>query len=275
MPDLVVIGGADARDAHLVEHAQKLGWTVSTWGFRLPGVTAVTANDIPVGASVIGPVSGIDGYGWADTEDGRVRITPGVLARMGSTSRLAAGVVAEPLRRVAETEGITVVGYRTAESFAWQNAALTAEAAIAEAIGASGFGLMGRPMVVLGYGRVGEHLALRLYRLGCRVRVLEADPVRRARAQSHLGIASPLTAEAVTAADIVFNTIPHPVITPAWERVLADAIVFELASPPGGVAPEVDLATVKVRPLPGLPGKTAPKRAAEIIWETVWPVDSR
>lgn len=275
MPDVVVVGGGDARDASLVDHARRQGWTVGTWGFRVPGATAVSAEDVPCGASLIGPLTGIDGEGWAAVQDGRIRIPPSLFTRMGPKSRLAAGVVGERFRRLAEAEGIAVISYRTSEFFLWHNAALTAEAALAEAIGATGFGLMGRPMAVLGYGRVGEHLALRLHRLGSRVLVLEADPTRRARAKSHLGVAAPLTPMAMGAVDIVFNTIPHPVITPDWERVLADAIVFELASPPGGVAPEVDLAAIKVRPLPGLPGKAAPKRAAEIIWETIWPVDRR
>ena len=72
--------------------------------------------------------------------------------------------------------------------------------------------------------------------------------------------------------DIIFNTVPACVLdAQKLRRQSPDTLVIELASAPGGI----DRATaaecgIRVIDAPSLPGKTAPKTAAEYIKEAVY-----
>ncbi len=263
----LVIVGDDPRDDYVAELAASTGWTVDLW-------TDATASSFPDGASLLGPLSGIDALGQMITRRGVIRLDPAILTKMAG-GVCAAGLVAPSVRRLAESLGIHVVSYRDSEAFAWKNAVLTADGAIQVAIGASGYGIFQRPVGILGYGRVGRTLARRLALLGAQVSVWDREPMHRAEAESQGLPAYPLSPDRSVTIDMLFNTIPHPVITREWERQLMDVLIFDLASAPGGVAPEVDRAKLSLTVLAGIPGQVAPKRAAEIVWETVMAIDSR
>ena len=267
MRKLVVVG-SDERDRYVGEIAQRLGWEVSVWAMRKDTFADVTPASFPEGASLLGPISGVDADGYINAERGLVRIDRTILQKMAG-GFLAAGIIAPPIRRLAEDLRVRVISYRECETFAWQNAVLTAEGAIQAAIGRSGYGLYRRPVGVLGYGRVGRALSRRLKSLGADVRVFDREPAHRSEARSEGITAYPIEPTSIGTIDLLFNTIPYPVITREWECLLMDVPIFELASAPGGVAPEVDRANLSLSLLPGIPGKIAPKRAAEIIWETV------
>lgn len=262
MRNLVVIVG-DARDRYVAEVAASQGWWVKTWS-----VGDVDPTDL-FDASLFCPVTGIDAEGRMLLPDGELRIDASHIRRLSGQGFLAAGLVADPIVRIAKDFGIRVVSYRESEYFAWHNAVLTAEGALQAAISASGKGLLGRPIAVLGFGRVGRSLAHRLSLLGAEVHVLDQEASHRASASSQGLIAHAIDPIHLGSIDMLFNTIPYPVITRMWERLLMDVPIFELASAPGGVAPEVDRAKLSLHVLSGLPGKTAPIRAAEIAWESV------
>lgn len=268
----LVIVGSDSRDQQVAKIAEREGWTVQFASAVVTQGPGDLASSFPEGASLLGPVMGIDDDGRIQTEHGVLRLDDEVLEKMiGGVC--AAGIVAPSVRRRAEGLGIRVVSYRESEAFSWQNAVLTAEGAIQATIGASGYGVYRRPIGILGYGRVGQALARRLSLLGAKVRVFDEELSHRAQAESEGISAYPIAPEAVGRIDLLFNTIPHPVITQEWERPLQDVLIFELASAPGGMAAEVDRAKLALAVLSGLPGKIAPMRAAEIIWETVMAVD--
>ena len=160
MRKLVVVG-CDPRDRYVAKIAERQGWKVWPAGEILdPGATVIGPS-FPEGASLLGPVTGINGDGGITTEQGEIRLDHAVFQKMAG-GFCAAGIVAPPIRRLAEDRGIHVVSYRESEFFAWQNAVLTAEGAIQATIGSSGYGLYRRPVGVLGYGRVGRALSQRL-----------------------------------------------------------------------------------------------------------------
>lgn len=266
----LVVAGLDARDMHLAVLARQQGFQVWTWGMAVDGLPDVGEHGFPVGASLVGPVTGIDPQGAMVTRQlVEAVIDDAVLTTMDEAGFLAAGVVGESVRVKAAARGMRVVEYRDSEYFAWQNAVLTVEGALQPAISASGYGLFNRPIGVIGYGRVGRLLCQRLQCFGAILTVFDGDRRHRAQSMAQGFTTYSLFPPEFDHLDLLFNTIPFPVITPAWERLLTDTVVFELASHPGGVAPEVDRTRLSLRSLPGLPGLVAPRRAAEIIWETI------
>ena len=69
--------------------------------------------------------------------------------------------------------------------------------------------------------------------------------------------------------DAVFNTVPAPVFSSAQITLLRpDCPYIELASSPGGIAPNAAKPAAYI-PAPGLPGKTAPKTAAAILFRAM------
>ena len=69
--------------------------------------------------------------------------------------------------------------------------------------------------------------------------------------------------------DAVFNTVPAPVFSSAQISMLRpDCPYIELASSPGGIAPDAAKPVAYI-PAPGLPGKTAPKTAAAILFRAM------
>ena len=69
--------------------------------------------------------------------------------------------------------------------------------------------------------------------------------------------------------DAVFNTVPAPVFSSAQIAMLRpDCPYIELASSPGGIVPDAAKPAAYI-PAPGLPGKTAPKTAAAILFRAM------
>jgi dipicolinate synthase subunit A len=154
----------------------------------------------------------------------------------------------------------------------WLNAVPTAEGAIAAAIGKSGRTLFERPIGIIGLGRVGLVLADRLNRYGAVPIIFERSLDKRAMARA-LGLQSyALEDERRPFLDGVFNTAPAPVLGPEWFGLDGPEWVIDLASIPGGLVQELRGAQYiadRYQQILSLPGKGAPIRAAEIIWETL------
>jgi dipicolinate synthase subunit A len=217
-------------------------------------------------------MTGIDAEGGMQTMDGRVTLPSAWVDRLLPGSLLAAGLIAPSWIARARQRGVRTVQYRMEPSFMWLNALPTAEGAIKAALGESGYTLSGRPLAILGCGRVGTVLALKLAALGARVRVLDRSRERRAMAEAFGLCTHPLRLEAVNGVDGLFNTIPAPVLDESWLRTTDPAWIIDLASDPGGLSADVRPTWQhhpRYRHLLGLPGLTAPIRAAEIIWQTL------
>lgn len=159
------------------------------------------------------------------------------------------------------------IDYYKAEEVTLMNAALTVEGALALAIEHTPFSLLHQPILVLGAGRIGQLLAVRLTALGARVTVA-------ARRAESLALCEALGARGQFYEDIpyqrfrlVFNTVPARVLREdALGRLPEGALLMELASAPGGFDPKLaEGLGLTVLPAPGLPGKYAPESAARCI----------
>lgn len=268
----VVVAGGDPRDRWLCHTLVEQGFNVQTWGMSVEGFSQFDPDHPDVSPNLlIGPMTGIDETGSMDVAEGSVRVTDAMLVRMGDEGVIAAGLVSPVIQHRAHVLGIRTIEYRKESSFMWLNAVPTAEGAVKDAIGRSGRTLYDRPLAILGFGRVGSVLALRLQAYGARITVYDRSLEKRAMARAYGFRALPLS-ELPPHVDGIFNTIPAPVLDERWVSHTHPAWIIDLASIPGGLTPSVREAVAlsdRYQWTLGIPGKIAPIRAAEIIWETL------
>ena len=119
-------------------------------------------------------------------------------------------------------------------------------------------------VAVLGGGRIAKGLARRLIACGGRCTLAARNPAQRAEAEALGAETAPLDrlSDILPGVDAVLNTIPAPVVDgETAARIPPQALVYELASAPGGFTPEA-LRIRAVKPALSLPGKYAPLSCA-------------
>lgn len=161
--------------------------------------------------------------------------------------------------------------YYRREELAVGNAIATAEGAVGMAIQEYPGTLNGAKCLVTGLGRIGKNLTMLLHGMGARVYAAarKKEDLMLARA---LG-ARPLPYREITKRfDLIFNTVPARVIgAPVLSQQDADTLIVELASAPGGIDLEsAERLGIRVLQAQSLPGRVAPKTAAEYIKEAVY-----
>ena len=159
------------------------------------------------------------------------------------------------------------------ETLLADNAALTAEGAVAAAMRASDRAMRDMRCLVIGWGRVGRALTELLVGIGAPVTAVSRSESGRNRAAERGAEAVPTgeLARILPNCDLVFNTAPSLVLDEALlERVNDDALLIDLASPPYGI----DLAAAWRMGLrawrePALPGRCCPRSAAEALLRAI------
>lgn len=196
----------------------------------------------------------------------------GLLAAARPGTLVLAGRPPAEVGRMAAAAGLRLVDYAAREDFAVRNAVPTAEGCIELLLRRRPRTLWGSPVLVTGYGRVGQALAARLAALGAKVTVAARKAAQRAAAETQGMDAVRLTDLAAEAGrfDTVVNTIPAPVVTgPVLAALPRGSLLVELASAPGGI----DLAEAAALghtalTAPGLPARCAPESAGAILART-------
>lgn len=176
------------------------------------------------------------------------------------------GMFSEPLRERAAANGLQLVDWMRRPGFVTGNAALTAEGAVGLLLQLSERSLFGSRVLVSGYGRIGRLLARKLAALGAAVTVAARREENRAEAEA-MGYAAVSFQALPGGFDFVVNTVPERVLGQDLLCCLPEtALLLELASAPGGydrnLAENLGLRCLTA---PGLPGKSAPYSAAELM----------
>ena len=201
---------------------------------------------------------------------------PALVEALWPGQLLIGGGLGEATVSAALRGGLRVADLLRRESLAVGNAALTAEGALGRMLEQSEHALWGGRALVLGWGRIGRILALRLAALGARVTVAARSARDRALAEA-LGCRA-LDYEELDGTlgdfDFIVNTVPARVLTEGMLCLIRpDALLLELASPPGGfdrsLAQNIGLQALAA---PGLPGETAPETAALLLRRAVYAV---
>ncbi|MDO4270689.1 MAG: NAD(P)-dependent oxidoreductase [Eubacteriales bacterium] len=133
--------------------------------------------------------------------------------------------------------------------------------------------LQGAACLVIGYGRIGALLAHKLRALDAHVTVSARSPRDFARIEAE-GMPTLDTRQLsgrLAPFDLIFNTVPAPVLgAPELAGLTPPCLVIDLASLPGGVAPDAKAPPdCRVLHALSLPGRVAPLSAARAIHDTV------
>lgn len=243
--------GADARQRAAADRLRQRGWQV-VGGERLAAADVILLP-MPLGSE----------------SESLTRLLAG--AKPGAVA--FGGRVGPAAAQAAAQAGVPLRDYLAREELAVLNAIPTAEGCIALLLQNRTRTLWHSPVLVLGYGRCGAALAVRLAALGARVTVAVRSPGQRAQAESRGLNACGLEelAHRLPGFETVVNTIPAPMLGRRELAALAPgSLVIDLASLPGGVDLEAaeELGIRAIRAL-SLPARCAPVTAGEFVADTV------
>lgn len=270
MEKTIAVLGGDRRMALLSRRMAADGLCVRTWGLESFGLAESPLPEAAGADIVILPVP--------LTRAGRLNCVCGapaledVFAFLRPAQRIFAGGVTPADRAAAAACGLTLTDYLAREELAVRNGVPTAEGALALAMAETDVTLCGTPCLVLGFGRIGKLLSQRLRALGADVTVSarRLDDLAWIDAFGYHGVHTNRLAGTLSSCRVLFNTVPHMVLTDALLAELRpDCVLIELASSPG-----FDRAAAQARGLKciaggGLPGRTAPETAADAIYHTL------
>lgn len=278
-PETFAVIGGDLRYVYLAGALAEDGYKVIAVGFDNtdlpPCVVGCTdaSQAITLSDAVILPMP--------VTTDGKLVNAPftrlclpleQVYAAVKPTQLVFGGGISPEVSDAFVRREVTALDYLKREELAVRNAVPTAEGAIQLALEELPVTIDGSSCLITGYGRIGKVLARLLTSMGAKITVAARKCADRAWARVQ-GCRAVSIDELTTlpSFDVVFNTVPTLLFD---RRVLASldrrTLLIDLASRPGGVdfhaAADLHLKTVWAL---SLPGRVAPKTAADIIKTTV------
>ena len=187
-------------------------------------------------------------------------------------TKIFGGKFADIVKRVAAEYNHGVCDYSLREEFSLMNAVPTAEAAISIAMNRLNKTLWHSKIAVMGYGRIGRALSLRLHALGARVTVAARSASARAAAESD-GMNSVELSNWLDSPEeccICFNTVPCQIVHDECAAAAGKTVFVDLASAPGGFTDEArSMLGDRLITALSLPGKYFPETAGRIIYRTV------
>ena len=187
---------------------------------------------------------------------------------------LIAGSVKEAAKKIADENNVKITDLIKNEKLAILNSISTAEGAIEIAMRETDMIIHGSNILILGFGRIGKVLAKKLQGLSahitCAARKKEDFAWINAYGYNSINIYE--MEKKLDQFDIIFNTVPHLVLTKEKiQHLNKKCLIIELASRPGGIdRKETENHKIKVVEALALPGKVAPTTTAEFMKEIIF-----
>ncbi len=164
-----------------------------------------------------------------------------IIGRLRKGGKVFGGNDKGIIKELCGREGIQYIDYINSTSAAQANAVPTAEGAIKTAMEASGRTMWRSRVLVTGGGRIGSILTDRLCSMGAKVTAAarkRSDRIRLEAAGAET-VEIPLPPEIMGRYDIIFNTVPAEIFgEKEIGEISPECVYIELASAPGGTAPE-------------------------------------
>lgn len=279
MLNVLIIGG-DARYLEIIEGLRKKGANVFLIGyekisFEHPTIfTCKHADaDFSIMDAIILPVHGTTNEGKVTSaySDEDFTLNKDMIDKTPTHCVIYTGTTNDFLNEAVANRKLEVLFAR--DDIAIYNAIPTAEATLQLAIEHTDYTIHGSNVIVLGFGRVGFTVARLFKNVGANVTVCVRNSADVARI-SEMGM-NPLFVtnlhQEIEHSELCINTVPHPLLDRNLiTKMNPKTLVIDLASAPGGT----DFESAKDRGIHaihalGLPGKTAPKTAGQIIANTI------
>lgn len=264
--------GGDRRQAELSRLLAESGHMVCTYGLNEWKALGDGPLDRVISSeAVILPLPLCRGDGVLNCQEDPMP-TAELFRRLTPEQRILAGQVLPQQYREAKDRGLLLEDYFLREELTVANAAATAEAAVQTAMDRLDRTLLGMRCLVLGFGRIGKLLSLRLQGVGARVTAAARKPADMAWIRA-LGLDALDIGQLdghLSEFGTVFNTVPAMVLPSGLLAQLPwDCLCVDLASARG-----IDLLAAEALGLSGvwaksLPGRLAPRTAAAIIRDAV------
>ena len=277
----ITILGGDFRQCYVAEYLCSQGWQVGC--FHTP--------DFPFSADIRNIDSLSDALEQADlilaptplTQDG-VHLFQSKGAYPSCTLHdlwkeltpqhtFAAFQLSEEHQKRLEHSGCRTLSFGKSPAFIIENALLTAEGLLAEVIRCTPFSLSSANVLLLGFGYCGSSIGKLFHPLCRSIYLVEQDKAKQRLAENH-GIC-PIDLEdfsqVLPQCQIVFNTIPGPVLEPSLlHKLHSSCHLFDIASAPYGFpADTTQNCLLPYYRISGIPGRFSPITAGEIIGRTI------
>ncbi len=273
---LAIVGGDD-RELVLIPELVKKGAYIKAIGFekapKLEGIEqAQTLQEAVCGVdAILLPMPGTDERGVVKAKYAHtpLQLVKEVLQLIPPSVPVFIGWARPALQTAAKAFGLRLIEYNSLDELAILNSIPSAEGAIQMAMEATAITIHGSRSMVLGLGKSGFTLARTLQAMGAKVLVVARKDGDLARVYE-MGM-QPIhfmdLALEVGQAEIIFNTVPTLVLDRVvLDNVNRDAVIIDIASPPGGTDFEyASFLGIKALLAPGLPGIVAPRTAGKIL----------
>ena len=190
-----------------------------------------------------------------------------IINRIPDNAIVVCGKTDDSLERLSKEKQWKMNYILKDETYAQENAALTAEGAIYYAMEIVPFAIKDAVFLVVGYGRIGKQLTKLLRGLGAEVIVAARREESRLQAGNN-SISIDEIENILSKTDCILNTVPYPILLESsLKHIKQTAYLFELASKPYGI----DLEAANRLRLNcflenGIPGRYCPQSAAETVF---------
>ncbi len=274
-----IIGG-DMRNVYLAELLKKDYQYVEIYGFdksKRPWATKNSPLDFVLDGSkvIVGGIPLTSDINFLDTplSNEKVAISE-VIEKTPTNSLFIAGRIPDSIIEQLKNKNVKCVDVLKREEMAVLNAVPTAEGSVHILIEELPRTLMDSRLLIVGYGRIGKILAKMLQGFGADVWVAarKYSDIAWIEAQGLKPVALNHLSRYVSDMDAIINTAPALVMTKdILKKTRSGCLILDLASNPGGVDFEAAKAFgFKTIWALGIPGKTAPLTAGDIIRRTIY-----
>ena len=280
--NISIIGG-DLRIVYLAELWRNEGFNVYTYGLEEANgikenlsINECTTIEECIGSSDIIvsaiPFSKDDVYVNAKFSKNEILLDE--ITKFLENKTFIAGSISKRFYKLIESKNnVKIFDLMNSEEMAILNSISTAEGAIKIAIEETDITIHGSNILILGFGRIGKVLAKILDAMGANVfcEARKQEDLAWIETYGYNKINLKELDKNLGKYDIVFNTIPHVILDRSKLELLnKEVLIIDLASKPGGVDRDAanDLKIKTIWAL-ALPGKVAPRSAAQIIKHTI------
>lgn len=274
--------GGDARIIEVIRRMSELDAVTRLFGFdridlQLPDMQKLELSPQALAEVdvVVLPVAGMNEDGTIDAKfsSATLMFDEDHFAAITKAAPVFTGIARPRLMSLAKRHGLNLIKLMELDEVAILNSIPTAEGAIAMAMENTEITIHGSTCAVLGLGRSGMTLARVLAALGAQVLLGARKEGDLARAKEMGLTPFSLTEidDAIDHVDIIFNTIPAPILTSeVLTHVQRSAVIIDIASAPGGTDFRyAERRGIKALLAPSLPGMVAPKTAGRIIAQSL------